>query len=362
MQPPENAADPCTDVPPTIALVGASVRAAAESARRGGYRVIGIDRFGDTDTREICDKYFPLPPENDPRCNEIARAINGINVCLVGGLHRDVPFLQMVMVDRRPANIWRELGDLAKYDDRAVIRFPPCARSIDSIGEGRWLRKRFDSCGGLGVEWADQSMTRSSKEQLQQWIDGRPMGATLISDGASTRLCGICESLVRPIGRLPFVYAGSIGPIELPARICESVERFGSQAAIARDVRGLFNVDFILDDAGKVWVLEINPRWSASMELIQRNLIASGKASSLFSVSQRAKSRRLTNTEWESIQCDALPCFEKRIQFAEQPLQFARRRWEASLEEGETLHDIPADGTEIAAGEPICTVIAERSE
>ena len=44
-----------------LILVGASVRAAAQSAQTAGFSVIGIDLFGDTDTLRACDRYHRLP-------------------------------------------------------------------------------------------------------------------------------------------------------------------------------------------------------------------------------------------------------------------------------------------------------------
>ena len=75
---------------PPLVLIGASVRAAAQSARRGGYRVIGIDLFGDTDTRELCDEFYLLSPgiqqmtrpELDGR---VLAAIQGLPILPVGG-------------------------------------------------------------------------------------------------------------------------------------------------------------------------------------------------------------------------------------------------------------------------------------
>ena len=48
-----------------IVLFGLSVRAAAEAARRDGWRVIGLDAFGDADTRAACHHWEPLALQPD---------------------------------------------------------------------------------------------------------------------------------------------------------------------------------------------------------------------------------------------------------------------------------------------------------
>ncbi|MBK6718299.1 MAG: hypothetical protein IPG57_25585, partial [Burkholderiales bacterium] len=54
--------------PRCIVLIGLSVRAAAEAARRDGWRVIGLDAFGDADTRAACHHWerLALQPDGSP--------------------------------------------------------------------------------------------------------------------------------------------------------------------------------------------------------------------------------------------------------------------------------------------------------
>jgi predicted ATP-grasp superfamily ATP-dependent carboligase len=46
-----------------------------------------------------------------------------------------------------------------------------------------------------------------------------------------------------------------------------SLERFAKIVAQETGIRGLWQADFQIDPQGQLWLLEINPRWSASMEL-----------------------------------------------------------------------------------------------
>jgi predicted ATP-grasp superfamily ATP-dependent carboligase len=84
-------------------------------------------------------------------------------------------------------------------------------------------------------------------------------------------LLGITRQLVgTPWTRAgEFQYAGSIGPWHLPAAALLHVERAG-MAVAAMGVVGLFGIDFVLDDGGRIWVLEVNPRYTASVEVVER--------------------------------------------------------------------------------------------
>jgi predicted ATP-grasp superfamily ATP-dependent carboligase len=46
-----------------------------------------------------------------------------------------------------------------------------------------------------------------------------------------------------------------------------SLERFAKTVVKSTGIRGLWQADFQIDLQGQLWLLEINPRWSASMEL-----------------------------------------------------------------------------------------------
>ena len=127
----------------TLVLIGASVRAAAQSARRGGYRIIGIDLFGDTDTRELCDEFYLLSPENQqmarpPLADRMLAAIRGLPVLPVGGLRRWPVGLQICDLpmgglpsDRSPGSggdqpleAFRNFDDLPEFADDETICFP----------------------------------------------------------------------------------------------------------------------------------------------------------------------------------------------------------------------------------------------
>ncbi|MEE2935307.1 MAG: ATP-grasp domain-containing protein [Planctomycetota bacterium] len=400
---------------PPLVLIGASVREAAQSARRGGYRVIGIDLFGDTDTRELCDEFYLLSPgiqqmtrpELDGR---VLAAIQGLPILPVGGLRcwpADLPSDGLfgsdptengvsengVLGDHssgqrayRPPGCFRDFGELRDFAGDPAIGFPETIDAITPPGRGKWLRKRTDSCGGLGITWAAKRDSSSlfyqrptgdknqaadqnhlgdqgSETRLQRWVRGRPFGATLIHDGDQATLVGVCRSVVTRIGTFPFAYGGSIGPVALPPSVSDGITRFADRVAETRRLKGLFNIDFILDGDNRAWILEVNPRWSASMELLEGQLRESDPTFSLIAMDLRSRERRLRSVERLSLRCQPRSNYQprsiyfKRIHFASRSQVFRRQRWTAALRLGSSLHDIPVDGQRIGMGEPICTEI-----
>ncbi len=303
MQPPD---ERDTNLPSTIALVGASIRAASQSARRGGFSVLGADLFGDLDTLEACDyhelldrsrqnelfaKHFTNPP--------ITTNLPIIRVGGLGNVRLDCEFrslgpsLATIGELKNPT----VLGRLAAESGMRVPKtFFGDAASVSASESERWLKKNTYSSGGTGVTWYAGPSGRNrtaprgdalfpSHAMLQQWVAGRNYGATFFADSDSVSLLGIFRSLFVRRGQHPFLYAGSFGPVPIPPTAKNSndlpslqpaLHRFGKIASEHFQLRGLFNIDFIVDESGNGWVLEINPRWTAASELIERRLIELG--------------------------------------------------------------------------------------
>ncbi|HEY4260831.1 MAG TPA: ATP-grasp domain-containing protein, partial [Schlesneria sp.] len=148
----------------------------------------------------------------------------------------------------------------------------------------------------------------------------------------------------------PFVYCGSIGPLQ-DAR----VEGFRHLlTAVAKllvskcHLRGIFGIDFIPDSNGTPWILEVNPRYTASVEIIELAC-----QQSFLAGFQGSKGQKRTSLA---------PSFlAKQILYAENSLiapafdVSAGPQWEWILP---TIADVPVPGTHIDATWPICSVMA----
>jgi predicted ATP-grasp superfamily ATP-dependent carboligase len=64
-----------------------------------------------------------------------------------------------------------------------------------------------------------------------------------------------------------FIYRGSIAPVAIPDWFLEPISNFASSVVHETNWCGLWQADFLLP-GNELYLLEINPRWTASMELI----------------------------------------------------------------------------------------------
>ena len=418
----------------TVVLIGASIRSAAQSANQAGFRVLGIDHFGDVDTRQACQEFWILS-EFATNSEAIGR-FRKFPHFIVGGLNsaKDLPGLlspppanaktlpvqeagkDLVLPPRNP-DVDR-LNDpqwLEKLSQECGLSFPKSFHSVipnaapPQNPATRWLVKMEQSCGGLGVRWhtpsspldpahsgsasarsnigplsanldasldiPDQDTNRKAIRQMfQQWVPGRPHGATLICNGENCQLLGVCRSLFTRLGHLPFVYRGSFGPVSIPHPLQQSLQQLGLKITRETGYHGLLNLDLVINRSGEAFVLEVNPRWSGSSELIDRSMQNKNQVDSLFGAMVEAcngsplaefnchpdGSSNSVESSWS-----AGPQYLKRIIFARQPFQFSQALIDFSkTPSGDSRYqsafsDLPADGTWISAGEPICTLISQ---
>ena len=415
----------------TVVLIGASIRSAAQSAKRAGFHVIGIDHFGDIDTREACAEFWIL---REFLADAHARQrFENLPIFMVGGLKHTKPLTEFlthapprrdltsdwtgnvstaatdVFFAKRGLNeCWEDPRWLRELSLECGLKFPTTLNAFEAAASGvkptekGWLVKTRHSCGGLGVRWYQSEtilnakspeavsvstltnensqnqgiekihgMTQAEPVILQRWVPGRTYGATLLSNGGDCRLLGLCRSLFTRMGNLPFVYRGSFGPVAIGADLKHRLENLGHRLIQETSHRGLLNIDLVINQQDEVHVLEVNPRWSGSSELIDRWMRAKETTCSLFSSMIQAcqgfpldrlpSCRESTGLTPQTTS----PIYLKQILFARRDMRFTQDLLMSGEENSmnscyrPALADIPAEGTTITRGNPICTVLAE---
>ena len=145
------------------------------------------------------------------------------------------------------------------------ISFP----STNYDQQGRWLIKNIFGAGGTSVR--DYKMDELlPNEYLQKYIDGESIGACFVTSNGETSLLGTTRHLsgIKHFGQPEFWYGGLLYPAGGGNSLRETMEKFGKIAGGESRLSGVWGADFILDSDGRLWLLEINPRFTSSLELI----------------------------------------------------------------------------------------------
>jgi predicted ATP-grasp superfamily ATP-dependent carboligase len=168
-----------------------------------------------------------------------------------------------------------------------------------------------------------------------------------IGDGLSAAVLGLTEQLHRPRG---FGWMGNLIPPRLPESELAELDRqlrAVCQEVVARfRIRGAFGVDAIWDGR-HAWVLEVNPRPSASLELFGRGSFEAHVrgARGLGLPAPGAPPAR---------SCAAV----KLVLFADRTLCAPDPGWWPAG----VVRDIPQAGETIKRGAPICTLVSSRTD
>jgi predicted ATP-grasp superfamily ATP-dependent carboligase len=211
---------------------------------------------------------------------------------------------------------------------------------------------------------------------LQRAAAGDSIGVTFLSSDRGSLVVGAAKSIGKCSQTfLPeHTYRGSLYPFMLPTVTKAKLEHFAELVTNAVGIRGLWQADFLSKD-GELALLEINPRWSASMELMEAacnfRLIELHLACIYREMNEDAWMRVSQQTEGAGREKQPL-LFGKMIAYAphsfvvthEQSDRWWNRVWGGAFSsELEKIRygDIPEAGTTVDAGAPILTCFAAHT-
>jgi predicted ATP-grasp superfamily ATP-dependent carboligase len=197
---------------------------------------------------------------------------------------------------------------------------------------------------------------------FQRRIDGVPCSAVFTAiDGASV-LIGVTRQLIGEtwLGARGFQYCGSIGQLPVAESVRSTIEQIGQVLTEEFELTGLFGVDVVLD-GDNVWIIEVNPRYTASVEICERATGIDAITAHVAGISHVPIDRLIASSV-------ASPrTHGKATLFAKRDIEISPVFAEMSLAEAlrtpwPTLADVSPAGTRVEVGRPILTVFAEGSD
>ncbi len=349
------------------------------SAARAGFRVYALDLFGDEDLIETAHQTGRMKQYRDafpilalwPRMPFIVTGALENHPRLIERLSKDRPFWGcQADVVRQVRNPHRLSESLQRAGLPALKAW---SQNSPPPADGRWMLKPKRSAGGQGIFVWDTRTAQSPETSsalrkphyFQQRANGEAASAVFLSEWNRTTLVGASRLLLANAPGPRFGYGGAIGPIPLTQELEAQFLEAGRILAETFPFRGLWGLDF-LHDGSNAWITEINPRYTATVELYEH---AYGTA--LLPYHQRAcedfrmapgERRQITIASWAETPAKPF-CVGKVVVYS--PWDFVVPPWKDwthardPLVPGlKILADRPAKGSKVPQGFPICSLLA----
>lgn len=360
------------DQPPNLLIVGASTRAAAFSALRAGWNPVCLDRFADADlqSRALVQRIDEYPGG----LNEAVEAIPPCPAIYVGGVENSPETVQAIV---RCHELWGNCGaalsgvrdpkQLAETLRLGQVNVPEWRGADDPPPrDGNWLVRPLNGTGGRGIQvWSEETADGATLREphgFQRRIEGTACSAVFVApeEVGDIRFVGVTRQLIGEAAchAAPFQWCGNIGPVALSIPVEHLIRRAGNVLKWKLGLRGIFGIDFIVDADDTPWVTEVNPRYPASVELLE---FATGDA--LLAAHARCFSEMVPDLP-DRIVPPEEAYLGKAILYAPHPMTV---RQDLAVGYGDSLFrfpdraDLPAPGETFAPGDPVCSLFATGS-
>ncbi|GLS42446.1 ATP-grasp domain-containing protein [Methylobacterium brachythecii] len=274
-----------------VLIAAQSGRALAQAARRAGLRPFVLDLFGDEDTLDLAEEHRVLPGRFGMARRGAEAVLSGLDVLaeragnrtlgvVLGSGFEDAPRL-MARIAARHRLIGAGPGTVAALKDPGLfaalcarLAIPHPSVTTDPVEDRRgWLMKRAGGSGGSHIR-AVTAGRAPPDHYLQKRVTGHACALNFLAGGRGIAVLALTEQWSHPSAVRPFRYAGAIAPgrgepASLPTKLFTEITAAVARIAEATALQGLASADLLVD--GETWwLLEINPRPGATLDLLDR--------------------------------------------------------------------------------------------
>ncbi len=339
---------------PAIIVAAYSARALASCASRAGFDPLSIDVFGDDDMRAMSSASVKLEGglagglTRDKVVGAVETLISAhdpIGLVYGAGFEHQPETIAAIARKTRVfgagAEILQRAKDpiaLAQICEANGVRHPQVQFSAPDEPE-LWLMKKRGGAGGDHIANAEGPSRLRPDSYFQRRVAGRNISALFLASEKRAEIIGLSMQWAAPTLASPFRYGGAAGPIEIEPSHAREIARAIAVVAAEFGLIGLNSADFLVSDDA-VWLLEINPRPGATLDVFESNeapLFARHIAACEGCLTPASRSMTFKSAE---------------IVYAPHDIVV---RGQANWPDWAV--DRSAPGTRIAAGDPLCTTL-----
>lgn len=328
-----------------LAVISQSARIYAHFAHQAGLNPDVVDAFADIDTRACANRWLQcsalMSGWNQADFKALINRLDAwqTDTLVVGSGFEQAPqqyawLCAHYSVAGNLPQVVAQVKDpfwLADACTKLGIACPEVRSTAPA--SGRWLIKQQGGCGGGHVkDWLPGDIA-APHSYYQAWQAGISVGGLFVGNGEQCRLVGV-HQLFTANGSYHYAGASRLNDESLET----AMQGLADQLMQAVALKGIFSIDACWH-AGELYLLEINPRLSASMRLYH--------------------GLPLMGAHLSGCRQQALPVFATPVYSASHRILYAGCRLDLSdMDIPEWVEDRSAGGV-AEAGQPVCSLYAE---
>lgn len=375
-----------------ILVIGMDVVSLATSATKAGYKVYAVDYFGDQDLKRVCHESLSIVKQTPwVVCGQLSTNFspeallqltmrllkkNAIDVTLLSTGLDDSPDVLFELNDMIPIlgnhpHVIERIRDKMKFFqelERLEIPHPETAMA-ENFEEVRKkakdigypvLVKPSKGFGGVGIRKAQgpkelkqafhHAYLIDEKVLIQEYISGISASVSLISSNNETITLTLNEQLlgVNELGQEePFGYCGNVVPLVTNGSVMNRCKNTAEKITSHFGLVGSNGIDFVISKEGIPYIVEVNPRFQATLECVERVL-----------------GINMVEAHMKACLQGILPIIAKKTAvFCTRLILFASQRLVVpDLSVLEEVRDIPIPEIIIEKGEPVCSIVVDEAK
>ena len=298
-----------------ILVVGFNVRPLARSAKKAGYHVLAVDFWGDTDLSLWTDEYIAVL-DQQPRERPDRPQIPTAEALVMG--------VQQILEDHGPVEYivtsggfddhfesWKQLEKIGNLTGNSLegmkrarnlhltrevaLRYGAEVPTTYEVTNQKqfesatnhldlpFLVKPLQGSGGFHsrVIRSESDIERYNSHHhfstdvpilVQELIQGNDVSVSLLGTGNHAKSLSVNEQLIglSELGKgRTKAYCGNIVPLQASTETISYLEMVSQGICEHLNLRGSNGIDYVIDDSGTPYFMEINPRIQATIEAIE---------------------------------------------------------------------------------------------
>lgn len=345
---------------PKLVIAAIAASAYVKLAVKAGYDVVVIDVFADEDTQNLTTDWHQISLTHQSLdSKQLLQVLDNLDTADCEGFCYGAGFEQQPALLNDIAKRLPVLGNTSQcleniknprhffgVCDALSIPYPKvCFETDMPFKQG--ILKEIGGSGGAHIQHATQATNfLQQTHYLQEIKEGLPVSCLFLAHTHGVEVIGFNQQWTSPVDNAPYRFGGLVSHVVISDACQTAITHYVSQLSQAYGLVGLNSCDVICN-GDDVWVLEINPRLSASVAMYEMHGMPLIEAH--INASRHVKMNAY-NIDWRADGCSRA-C----------QIVYATRAMQVPLDEDwpDWVADIPKSKTCLHEGAPVLTVHAE---